>query len=1142
MQIGLHFYELKFAFHHQKQYFCSRNRARVRALLFYVPTADILQHYYITKKLKLLTIMKQKLLNSLRLRACLLVAVLCGAFSNAWGQSDYSSDYTGNVSLSISGSSNAGACKVIINNTQYDGIKAGTSSKAGAVQIAVPSGTKYLHLHVAGWNNESVTLTVTPTGYSENITLTANSGIAGNSPFTFSGDPSTNDYYKVISFSSPLTSNTNLTFTASSGKRFVVWGVTAEEEVSAQTCAKPSFNPIEGTYTQAQNVIISTETQGATIYYTTDGTDPTNASTQYNGAINISSTTTIKAIAMKNGMDNSSIAEATYTILSLQTISEARTQGSGSVYTQGVVTSCSGTTAYIQDDNAAICVYGQALTVGDRITVRGTLTNYNGLLEITSPTVTVINSGNTVEPEVMTVAEAVASTNQGWLIKIENATVTAINNQNTTIEQDGSSIVVRGISNDVEYAVNDQLTLTGNIGYYNGNQIANPTDVTVVESTTPAIQADNIQLAYNATSGTIAYTIDNPVAGTVLNATTTAGWISNIEVGSEAVTFTTTANDGNEDRTATITLSYIGAEDKVVTITQKHYVADYASLPFEFDGGKADVENTPGLSEEGLDSDYGSSPKLKFNTTNDYLILKFNERPGTLTFDIKGNTFSDGTFKVQVSEDGATYTDLGTYTELGTTQHESFDNLGENVRYIKWIYTEKVNGNVALGNISLTAYGETPTYTVSWTAGENIDLFVFAGDESETIENGSSVDEGTTVMVSVDVADGYELEALIVEDAEENAISLEEIEAGVYYSFEMPASNVTITATAVASSVTPVTGDKYVKVTSTDDLTDGQYLIVYEEGGLAFNGSLTTLDATGNTIAVTINNNEIAATNETRAAEFTIDATEGTIKSASGYYIGRTGDSNGMNSSDTEAYTNTISFTDGNADIVSSGGAYLRYNATSGQDRFRYFKSSSYTNQKAVQLYKFVEGVEPITVTISDALYTTYVTPADIDFTGDVTAYVVDRIDANSMHMTQIDKVPEGTPVILKAEEAGTYTLSIADKTDDVVNLLQASYGDIEGGENIYALAKKNGVVGFYQVSSDVKIPAGKAYLDINKTNASEGNVKAFLAFDFSAGEDAIKGVESVSKDAVIFNVAGQRVNHASHGLYIINGKKVIIK
>ena len=59
---------------------------------------------------------------------------------------------------------------------------------------------------------------------------------------------------------------------------------------------------------------ISCGTSGATIYYTTDGSTPTTSSSVYSTAIPVSKTTTIKALATANGYNNSTIAEATYTI------------------------------------------------------------------------------------------------------------------------------------------------------------------------------------------------------------------------------------------------------------------------------------------------------------------------------------------------------------------------------------------------------------------------------------------------------------------------------------------------------------------------------------------------------------------------------------------------------------------------------------------------------------------------------------------------------------------------------------------------------------------------------------------------------------------------------------------------------------
>ena len=145
----------------------------------------------------------------------------------------------------------------------------------------------------------------------------------------------------------------------------------------------------------------------------------------------------------------------------------------------------------------------------------------------------------------------------------------------------------------------------------------------------------------------------------------------------------------------------------------------------------------------------------------------------------------------------------------------------------------------------------------------------------------------------------------------------------------------------------------YEKVTSSEEITDGDYLIVCENNNVAFNGGLTTLDAVGNKIDVTISGNIIESNAQTDAAVFTITAKTGgySIKSASGYYIGNTSDANALKTSTTDTYVNTISIANGNADIVSSS-SHLRFNPANNQTRFRFFKSSSYTGQQAVQLYK----------------------------------------------------------------------------------------------------------------------------------------------------------------------------------------------
>ncbi len=156
----------------------------------------------------------------------------------------------------------------------------------------------------------------------------------------------------------------------------------------------------------------------------------------------------------------------------------------------------------------------------------------------------------------------------------------------------------------------------------------------------------------------------------------------------------------------------------------------------------------------------------------------------------------------------------------------------------------------------------------------------------------------------------------------------------------------------------------YTKVTTAPADWSGTYLIVYEakendlNGDKAFNGSIDSLDVTSNTVDVDISDNKILSelsVTDLSQVEFTIAKVEGgySIKSDSGIYIGRSADANELDESATKAYVNTISLAaDGTVNIIGAGGAYLRYNSASNQRRFRYYKSSTYTDQNDIALYK----------------------------------------------------------------------------------------------------------------------------------------------------------------------------------------------
>jgi hypothetical protein len=186
--------------------------------------------------------------------------------------------------------------------------------------------------------------------------------------------------------------------------------------------------------------------------------------------------------------------------------------------------------------------------------------------------------------------------------------------------------------------------------------------------------------------------------------------------------------------------------------------------------------------------------------------------------------------------------------------------------------------------------------------------------------------------------------------------------------------------TTVGSTSNSKEGANYVKVTKTSDITNGNYLIVYEDAAVAFDGGLETLDAVGNTISVFdyLNEGVIASNATTDAAVFTIAAMNGgySVKSKSGKYIGHGSYANGLTGYD-EAVANNITITtEGNVNIVvttTGGDITLKYNTASNQTRFRYYKSG----QQDIQLYKYTEGGVPTPTPVTTTAYYTRVFLSD---------------------------------------------------------------------------------------------------------------------------------------------------------------------
>ena len=175
------------------------------------------------------------------------------------------------------------------------------------------------------------------------------------------------------------------------------------------------------------------------------------------------------------------------------------------------------------------------------------------------------------------------------------------------------------------------------------------------------------------------------------------------------------------------------------------------------------------------------------------------------------------------------------------------------------------------------------------------------------------------------------------------------------------------------------------KLISPIDDYSGTYLIVNEENMVAFNGGLESLDVNENNIGVDISDGVIMSNAETNSAVFTISKTAAaySIRSLSGFYIGRTSGTAGLNANQTTVYDNFIDIDEeGNAVVAASDTMVLRYNSTSGQKRFRYYKGT----QKAIQLYKmgvcavrcYCTSIDVISSPLTITENTVWITPTSL--------------------------------------------------------------------------------------------------------------------------------------------------------------------
>lgn len=372
------------------------------------------------------------------------------------------------------------------------------------------------------------------------------------------------------------------------------------------------------------------------------------------------------------------------------------------------------------------------------------------------------------------------------------------------------------------------------------------------------------------------------------------------------------------------------------------------------------------------------------------------------------------------------------------------------------------------------------------------------------------------------------------------------------------------TATCTVKIVDP-NQHVYKKVTSQEDITDGDtYLIISEEYNKALS-EINVSDTRGIAVDVTIADDIYSnqANAEGLPYEYTISATgdgKYSIKSTQGY-LAIKGNMTDLTVSETETENChwTITYQDGKVLLKgNAGGRIIGYNSSA--NCFRYYDPKNYNN---ITLYKKVTSTTG-SFSITDAGFATYYTDKAFVMPENVQGGIVTKANKETNQLTISYNyqpgtvVPAKTPIVLKGEK-GDYTVNYttSEETAPAGNMLYgADNVDEEGmtfveGTNVkyYKLALGNdGKCGFYWGATDgaaFEYTANRAFLAIDITDASQA--PEGFSLDGDGGTTDIDGVMNGNDDSQkIYTVtgvyAGKSLDKLPKGIYIVGGKKVAVK
>ncbi len=841
-----------------------------------------------------------------------------------------------------------------------------------------------------------------------------------------SGTPDATIYYTTdgtdlsssdtrIEYNAPFTLNKTTTIKACAEYGDMERSEIVEKIITLKT-ANPTFSPTAGTYSSEQSVTISCANEGATIYYTTDGSDPTTSSAVYSGAITVSQITTIKAFAKYGEYDDSEIVSATYTIREIS--------GDAFVKMTSIDELAEGIEVIIVNEEAS-------KTMGEQQT-----NNFY--------TVGVVFNVETAIPDEGATIMTLEKSGNYWCLKTGNgylyAASSGSNYLRTESEIDDNAKAAISFDGYGNATIQFQGDNTRNLLRYNPNTSGSP-----LFSCYGSGQK-SVQIYYRVAGNVVAAPVISPASGTDLT---------------ESTQVTITSDEG----------------------TTIYYTTD------------------------------GSSPVANGKLTSSAKVYS-----GSLTFN-KAVTVK----AVAIDAEGTiSRVAIASYNYVGSVNVPYYENF-----------------DTGLGMFTVESSGTSAPEWIFKKNDSDEDIAKYGEARQYAFVTANGGKRGTARLISP-VID------LTEEDIE--SASLNFIHAGRYF-------------------------DGY----NSDNLTEEQT----ESGNAPTHAQLFVREEGGTWQQLTIPNWFTQSSDYTRrnSGEISLNNYVGKKVQISFLF---TSDANSTGTWNVMKFAVTVTKEEETVNyetVNMKTDGYITYVVKNDIDWDATMKmNAGVYGYKVIQFTEAAKGGNGTTVLVELG--------NNVEMAVDEEKTETPLTDEQKKPLWSEKITPAGTPIILKGH-AGDNLLVIA-KSDDVIpsvkgNLLKPSFGDVQGSsaQTLYVLQKTSDWVDtdpynnylFYKLANGRQIPDRKAYLNgadaseeiiyylANKPDAQGPGDPAsphakqnFIILSHTESEQLVSedagipdGIEAVSgdnetKDRVFYSISGVKVSNPTKGIYILNGKKVIVK